>query len=184
MICFGQTILDPLVRRRRLCAAALAASASGLLRSVVAAAVLSRAEPSRAGPAHRPRGPGDRRCCCAGRTPKRVFREIRARAGACEASRTEEVTALTAKQHFPSHAHTSPRLKIITVFFKRSLLCKTHTKKESHTMKCITDNTTDHVAESHRSTRQAASGVFAEQSEMREITGTNLTTQGLDACKI
>lgn len=52
-----------------------------------------------------------------------VFRE-RGKARASEASRMEEVTTLTAKQHFPSHAHTATAVKENNSAFHR-LLCKT-----------------------------------------------------------
>lgn len=61
------------------------------------------------------------------RMAETVFREI-GEARASEASRTKEVTTLTAKQHFPSHAHTSTAVKENNSVFHRSLLCKTHKK--------------------------------------------------------
>ncbi len=112
LICFGQTILDPLVRR--LCVVDLAVSCSRPLGSVVVSA----------GPAQY-RGPEDQHDVA--QDGRAVFREI-GEARASEASRTKEVTTLTAKQHFPSHAHTSTAVKENNSVFHRSLLCKTHKK--------------------------------------------------------
>lgn len=98
LICFGLTILDLLMRQ--LCVANLAVSCSRPLGSVVASA--GRAQRS-----------SSMMLC---RIAETIFRE---------SSRTEELTTLTAKQHFSSHAHIS----IVVEENKRSLLCITHTKK-------------------------------------------------------
>lgn len=52
-----------------------------------------------------------------------VFREC-GKARASEASRIEEVTTLTAKQHFPSHAHTATAVKENNSVFHRLFYVK------------------------------------------------------------
>lgn len=73
------------------------------------------------------------------RLDEKAFKEIR-EAGASTASHAEEVTPVTAKQHFPSHAYTSTAVTENNSVFHRFLLCKTHTnikKKKSQTMTCV-----------------------------------------------
>ena len=131
-----------------LCVADLAVSRSGPLGSVVASA----------GPTQ-PRGPEDQHDV-AQDGPKRSS-EKSERPGPPKASRTEEVTTLTAKQHFPSHAHTSTAVTENNSVFQGTLLCKTH--KISQTMKCIKHDT--HEIASHKGRRPL------EQCKTRKLQG-------------
>ena len=107
------------------------------------------------------------------RVAETVCREI-GEARAFEASSTEEVTTLTAKQHFPSHAHTSTAVTENNSVLLRFLLCKTTTKK-SQTMKCIKHD----MSQIASLIGQQPWRVFrAVQDE--EITGIHLATQSVN----
>lgn len=67
------------------------------------------------------------------RMAETVFREIE-EARASEASPTEEVTTLSAKQHFPSHAHTSTAVRENNSVFHGFLSCKTQKKLPDNEM--------------------------------------------------